>query len=267
MDERTTSKLGIALAASLGIHLCVLVVAEISSVPQKAQPTRVQPVEISRIVAEGSPLPEGKGQGSFNSPASIASPGFGRKYDLDAGVPSNIPIPPNQPSVQVDSRSIQQPTVKDSTPQSTGFPVYSGQSAPQPQSQPRNVGKDLQSPVQSQSGSDANTPPSRPSQPNSAGNQGKARSRGPNRIAIPIYTVEPQVPISMVSGGVDSSVDVSVDVGSDGSHTEKIVRSSGSPQVDDLVLAALKQWKWDPAARDGKEIASTQNFKFNFKPR
>lgn len=71
----------------------------------------------------------------------------------------------------------------------------------------------------------------------------------------------------MVSGGVDSSVDVSVDVGSDGSHTEKIVRSSGSPQVDDLVLAALKQWKWDPAARDGKEIASTQNFKFNFKPR
>jgi TonB family protein len=57
-----------------------------------------------------------------------------------------------------------------------------------------------------------------------------------------------------------------VDIAADGGHSERIVRSSGSQQVDDLVLAALKQWRWDPAAREGQAISSTQNFKFTFKP-
>lgn len=70
----------------------------------------------------------------------------------------------------------------------------------------------------------------------------------------------------MVSG-VQNSVDVTVDISADGSHTERIVRSSGSQDVDGLVLEAMAKWKWDPAAADGNPIASTQNFKFTFKPR
>jgi protein TonB len=73
--------------------------------------------------------------------------------------------------------------------------------------------------------------------------------------------------MSLIVGGIESSVDVSVDIAADGTHINKIIRSSGSSQVDDLVLTALKQWKWDPAARDGQPIASTQNFLFKFKPR
>lgn len=71
----------------------------------------------------------------------------------------------------------------------------------------------------------------------------------------------------MIGGGVTNSVDVSVEIAADGSHTEKIVRSSGSEEVDALVLAALAQWRWDPAAKEGQPIASTQNFKFTFKAR
>jgi protein TonB len=268
MDDKQTSRLGVALAASLGFHLFVLVVAEVTSSPASPKSIKVPPIEISRVVAEGSPLPKGEGDGSFNSRPSIASPGFGRKYDLDAGVPSNIPVPPKQPSVAVDSQPIQQPPANEqkAATESTGFPVYSGQqpSVPQPRSEPP---RSQQPPIQAQASADSNTPPSKPSRANSAGNQGKERSRGPNRLAFPIFTVEPQVPTSLVTGGVSSSVDVSVEVAADGSHVERIVRSSGSSQVDDMVLAALKQWKWDPAAREGKEVASTQNFKFNFKPR
>ena len=111
------------------------------------------------------------------------------------------------------------------------------------------------------------SPPSAASRPSTAGNLGKPRSRGPNRVAFPEYTVEPRVPSSMISGTIVNSVDVNVQISADGSHTVRIVRSSGSSEVDALVLDALKQWRWDPAAREGTPIASTQNFMFKFKPR
>lgn len=86
-------------------------------------------------------------------------------------------------------------------------------------------------------------------------------------MAFPEYTVEPQVPLSLIAGGVTNSVDITVDIAADGSHTEKLVRGTGSSEVDNLVLEALKQWRWDPAAREGQAIPSSQNFKFTFKPR
>jgi len=269
MDEKRNSRLGIAIAASLGLHLFVLVCAEVTSGPPRAKYTAAPPVEISRIVAEGSPLPSGQGESSFNSRPSVASPGFGQKYNLDAGVPSNIPIPPQQPTTTSQSNQTQPPP-QQSQPQTPvnspeSFPVYGSQpnrTPPTPRDQaPR------QEPVKPTSSVEGNSPPSNASRASIAGNQGKTRSRGPNRIAFPEYTVEPQVPASLIVSGVESSVDVSVEIAADGAHSERIVRSSGSSQVDDLVLAALKQWKWDPAAREGNPIASTQNFLFKFKPR
>ena len=267
MENEHTSRLGIALAVSLGLHVFVGICAEVASSPASEKKALAPPVEIERIAMDGSTMPAGPGDSSFNSRASVASPGFGQKYGLDAGVPTKIPIPP-----KTQENSTPEPRPVASQDQ---FPRYApptqGQGTPsqsQPQSQPRQnpTNQEFLPPLNQGSGT-GNAPPSSPSQPSTAGNQGQKRSRGPNRIAFPEFTVEPQVPQSLLSGGVVPSVDVTVDVGADGSHTERIVRSSGSEEVDRLVMAALKQWRWDPAAREGQPIASTQNFKFNFKPR
>ena len=69
----------------------------------------------------------------------------------------------------------------------------------------------------------------------------------------------------MMGSGVTNSVDISVEIAADGSHSERIVRSSGSQEVDARVMDALKRWKWDPAAENGQAIASSENFKFTFR--
>jgi TonB family protein len=252
MDSDQTSRLGIALAISIGLHVFIAVVAEVGSKPAEKKAPPAPPVEITRVAMDGSTLPVGPGESSFNSPASRPNLDFGPKYNLDAGVPVKIPIPPKQ---QQETRpQVQQPT--QNVP-----PVNSVPNQPATQQPP-----DYTPPVYQQEGA-GQAQPSTPSRPSTAGNLGAQRSRGPNRVAFPEYTVEPQVPATLVGGGVTNSVDVTVEIAADGSHSERIVRSSGSAQVDGLVLEALKQWRWDPAAREGQAIASTQNFKFTFKPR
>lgn len=252
MEQEQLSRLGIALGISVGAHLLFAVMAEAGSSGTTPKKVLAPPVEITRVAMDGSTLPSGKGNSSFNSPASVASPGLGETYNLDAGVPRRINIPK------------QEPTVTPPQNQSQGqVPVNQ---TPPPQQNPRPTPNDFTPPVYA-AGETGTTPPSAPSRPSNAGNEGQKRSRGPNRVAFPEYTVEPNVSAAMVTGGVTNSVDVSVDIAADGSHTEKIVRSSGSSEVDALVLAALAQWRWDPAAREGQAIASTQNFKFTFKPR
>lgn len=253
MEQEQLSRLGIALGISVGAHLLFAVVAEAGSSGPAPKKVFAPPVEITRVAMDGSTLSSGKGNSSFNSPASVASPGLAETYNLDAGVPRRINIPkqetvstpPQQNPVQGQvSATPSQPTRQNPQPSTNNYtpPVYAG-------------------------GDGGTSPPSAPSRPSNAGNEGQKRSRGPNRVAFPEYTVEPTVAASMVSGGVTNSVDVTVDIAADGSHTEKIVRSSGSSEVDALVLAALAQWRWDPAAKEGQAISSTQNFKFTFKPR
>ena len=254
MNSDQYSRYGMALGVSLGVHLLFAVFAEVASGQSSTRQVSAPPVEITRLAMDGTNLPIGKGNSSFNSPASPASPGLAQKYDLEAGVPQNIPIPPKQ-------NPAPQPQQNPVLPQNQS----PANNAPQePRSQPPI--DDYTPPIYAGEGQSA-TPPSAPSRPSTAGNEGQKRSRGPNRAAFPEYTVEPSVPASMIGGSVTNSVDVSVQIAADGSHVDKLVRSSGSAEVDALVLAALSQWRWDPAAREGQPIASTQNFKFTFKAR
>lgn len=255
MEQEQLSRLGIALCISVGAHLLFAVMAEAGSSGTAPKKVSAPPVEITRVAMDGSTLPSGKGNSSFNSPASVASPGLGETYNLDAGVPRRINIPKQEPTVTPPPQNAAQGQV----------PVNQN---PPPQQNPNpQPNLNAYTPPVYAGGQGGTTPPSAPSRPSNAGNEGQKRSRGPNRVAFPEYTVEPSVSASMVTGGVTNSVDVSVDIAADGSHTEKIVRSSGSSEVDALVLAALAQWRWDPAAKEGQAIASTQNFKFTFKPR
>ncbi|MBC8065405.1 MAG: TonB family protein [Chlorobia bacterium] len=248
------SRLGIALGVSVGLHILIAVMAEAGSDGSPKKPL-APPVEITRVAMDGSALPSGKGNSSFNSPAAPSNPSFGEKYGLDAGVPRNIPIPKEQPRTNPPDGQVPQ----NQTPQNQTPPRQDPVSQNEPPTEFM--------PPMTQGPTGNSNPPSNPSRQSIAGNDGQKRSRGPNRVALPAFTVEPTVPIAMILSGVTNSVDVTVEIAADGTHSEKIVRSSGSGEVDNLVLDALKQWRWDPAAREGQAIASSQNFKFTFKPR
>jgi outer membrane biosynthesis protein TonB len=49
--------------------------------------------------------------------------------------------------------------------------------------------------------------------------------------------------------------------------TPSLRGTSGNSAVDELVLDALRRWKWRPALRDGEPVSSTQNFRFDFEVR
>jgi protein TonB len=87
---------------------------------------------------------------------------------------------------------------------------------------------------------------------------------GPTKNAQPSSQVYPDIPEDLTSEDYKSSVRVKVDVAADGSFTVSLVTSSGKMEVDQRVLDALKRWKWKPALQNGKPIASTLRFRFNF---
>jgi len=261
VEAETKSRLSMAIGISLGAHILLAVIAEGLSSGNRSQIKDAPVVEITRVAADGSPLPMGAGDARANSRSSAAQPDLGRTYGLDAGVPVRLATPPADRKIDPNPNLIPQvPTNSANAP--INQPL---QAAPNtvPYNQPYNQAPTNQAPMTQQSP----PPPSNPSASARQGNLGQKRARGPNRTAIPIETVEPNVSMSQMASGVQNSVDVTVEIAADGSHSERIVRSSGSQEVDGLVLEAMAKWKWDPAAADGNPIASTQNFKFTFKPR
>lgn len=250
-----------AIGISLGAHILFAVVAEGLSSGKQSHSIDSPVVEITRVAADGSPLPTGAGDARMNSRSSAAQPDLGRTYGLDAGVPMKLATPP------VDRRIEPTPNLNQPNPANpANSPINQvPQTAPNsvPYNPPNNQPPANQAPVTESSP----PPPSNPSAEAQQGNLGQKRARGPNRVAMPIETIEPNVSMSQMAQGVQNSVDVTVDIAADGRHSERIVRSSGSQEVDRLVLEAMTKWKWDPAAAAGNPIASTQNFKFTFKPR
>lgn len=265
LEPEQVRKIWIALGVSVAVHLSVLVFAEISSNRSPDTKPTAPVVEISRTEAEGTTRPFGSGDSSRNSIASREMPGVNtrmKNYNaIEAGMPVdiNVPKPSQTPPPNFTPQTNTPPA--NSTTTNQGVPVYSqegGQTNPATNPQTRQ-----NNPAVSTGGQAASTA----SAGSVAGNQNQRRSRGPNRAAFPIETIEPDVDSGMIGAGVTNSVEVTVDIAADGSHVERIVRSSGSADVDARVLEAMKQWKWDPAANEGTPIASNQAFKYTFKPR
>jgi TonB family protein len=55
-------------------------------------------------------------------------------------------------------------------------------------------------------------------------------------------------------------VQVTIDV--DGSHTEKLLRGSGDDEIDQLVLNAMRRWKWRAAYKDGEKSKQVLTFQY-----
>lgn len=80
------------------------------------------------------------------------------------------------------------------------------------------------------------------------------------RPALPLHTMDPVVDPS----GVEGSVIVEITIDEKGKIVEKTVIQSLAPAVDAMVLAALNDWEFRPATRDGVPIASKQDVYYHF---
>jgi TonB family protein len=96
-------------------------------------------------------------------------------------------------------------------------------------------------------------------------------SRGPTfgdevRPALPVTTVDP-VTYPWELPEAEGNVVVEVTIDERGEIVGKTILRSMGPKLDGKVLAALENWHFHPATRNGVAIASRQDVVYHFKPR
>jgi TonB family protein len=106
----------------------------------------------------------------------------------------------------------------------------------------------------------------------SAGSPYGSLSEGPSageeiRPALPAVTSEPHVDPDDLRGVAEGNVVVEVVIDESGAIVRKSVVQSMGPAIDAKVLAALENWRFRPATRDGVPIPSKQDVVYHFKPR
>lgn len=87
------------------------------------------------------------------------------------------------------------------------------------------------------------------------------------RPALPLTTSEPLVSSEDLRGGVEGNVVIEITIDESGNIVNRVVVQSLGPAIDGKVLAALENWHFHPATRDGVPIASKQDVVYHFKPR
>lgn len=83
------------------------------------------------------------------------------------------------------------------------------------------------------------------------------------RPALPIVSLDPDMTASELAG-IQGDVVIEITIDDAGNIVEmKVVRSLGTV-IDQKVLAALRNWRFRPATRDGAAIASKQDVYYHF---
>lgn len=83
------------------------------------------------------------------------------------------------------------------------------------------------------------------------------------RIALPIFASDPAVDASELNGR-QGDVIVEITIDDKGNIIAKQVIESFSPAIDNKVLAAVQNWRFTPATRNGVPIASKQDVHYHF---
>jgi TonB family protein len=71
------------------------------------------------------------------------------------------------------------------------------------------------------------------------------------------------LPDSLRKQKFDGHVEVRVIIEDSGRHTEEMVKSSGSNDVDHAILDWLRSWHWQAATQDGKPVRTARIQKIN----
>jgi TonB family protein len=106
-------------------------------------------------------------------------------------------------------------------------------------------------------------------EPGQAGSPYGSLSEGPRvgyeaRPALPIVFPSPEVSRSDLPPGVQGNVVVEVTIDAQGNVVATRVLASLGYGIEDKVLAAVRNWRFRPATKDGVAIASRQDVYFHF---
>ncbi len=78
---------------------------------------------------------------------------------------------------------------------------------------------------------------------------------GPDRDATPLARVEPDYPVEAYRRREEGTVLVGATVGADGRPARvEVVRRSGSRDLDQAAVDAVRQWTFEPAVRGGRQV-------------
>ncbi len=72
--------------------------------------------------------------------------------------------------------------------------------------------------------------------------------------AEPTRRVKPEIPDSLRGEKFRGAVTARFTIQPNGSFTVSLVARSGNSDVDSIVLDALRDWKWNPALKDGVKV-------------
>jgi len=93
-----------------------------------------------------------------------------------------------------------------------------------------------------------------------------AKPRIADRGPEPVARVQPKYPPLAYRNREEGSVLVRAQVGADGTPADvTVVRRSGSRDLDNAALAAVRGWHFRPAIENGKAVASTVEVPIDFK--
>ena len=86
-----------------------------------------------------------------------------------------------------------------------------------------------------------------------------------DQAARPTHRVAPVYPAELRKRQVEGKVILAVEVKASGAVGRIVVREgSGSQGLDNAAMKALRKWKFAPASRDGRKVASTVLQPVNF---
>lgn len=86
-----------------------------------------------------------------------------------------------------------------------------------------------------------------------------------DRDATPVARVQPAYPPEAARVKAEGSVTVRVEVDANGIPTSvTLARRSGERSLDEAALEAVRQWRFQPAIRNGKPVASTVEVPVDF---
>lgn len=86
------------------------------------------------------------------------------------------------------------------------------------------------------------------------------------RPALPVAAYDPVVDPNELPGHIEGSIVVEITIDDKGNIVQKTVLQSLGPAIDNKVLAALENWHFRPATRNGVAIPSKQDVYYHFKP-
>ncbi|WP_223619518.1 energy transducer TonB [Lysobacter sp. ESA13C] len=92
--------------------------------------------------------------------------------------------------------------------------------------------------------------------------------RSTEALPLAADNAAPRYPAGALRRGEGGTVVLRVNVGADGLPEEvEVARHSGSRELDRAALVAVRDWRFRPATRDGREVASVVEQPVEFKPR